>query len=62
MNEQNKLRYREEIGSCQRGKGLGLGEMGERDQEVQSSIYKTNRLWGRMNSMATTVNNTVLQL
>ena len=32
-------RYREQMGCCQRGKGLRVDEMGEGDQEVQTSSY-----------------------
>ena len=42
-NEQNKTyRYREQIGSCQRGVGLE-GGLGEDGQEMYTSSYKINK-------------------
>ena len=38
-------RYWEQIGGCQR-QGVGVGEMDEDSQKVQSSSYKINRSWG----------------
>ena len=35
----------EPIGGCQ-GQGVGVGEMGEGGQEIQTSSYKRNKSWG----------------
>ena len=40
MNKQTTQahRYREQTGGCQRGGGVGVGNMGEGGQKVQNSI------------------------
>ena len=56
-NNHDKLRYREQIGDCQR-QGLGHGlEMGENGQEIQHSVLSPR---GDRYSIASIVNNTIL--
>ena len=50
-------RYREQIGGCQR-QGVGVGEMGEGRQKVQTFSYKISH-GDVIYSMVTIVNNTV---
>ena len=48
MNKQTRKEkqtpeYRRQTGGCQRGRGGEMGEIGEGDQEVQTSSYKAKK-------------------
>ena len=43
--KQTRLKCREVTGDCQKGGGLGMGEIDEGDKEVQTSKYKINKSW-----------------
>ena len=43
MKKKKAHRYKEQIGGSQR---LGLGEMGEGGQNIQTSSYKIIKSWG----------------
>ena len=49
-NKQNKaklrLRYKEQIGGCQKGEGLVRSKMDVGDQEAQTSSCKISKSWG----------------
>ena len=57
-NKQKPLKYREQIGGCQRWR-VKSEQNGWRGQKIQTSSYKINRSWDIMCRIVTMVNNTV---
>ena len=41
---------------------MRMNEIGEGDEEIQTSAYKINESWDEMSSMGNTINNTAITL